>query len=311
MLDRLEMFIALANERHFGRAAEAHGVTQPTLSAAIRALEGELGVQLVLRGARFQGLTPEGERVLDWARRILADTRQMRAEMRARRKGLTGRLRLGVIPTALPMVAELVTPFLRRHPNLSLQILSRTSIEILEEMQSLQIDAGVTYLDNEPLGRVTTVPLYRESYRLLLRHDHPLAGARRVSWTDLAGLRLCLLIGSMQNRRIIDRHLADAGVSVQAAVESNSLLALVAQVLSGDWATVVTEQAARMFGNRPDLVALRIDPLPGTEPRPAPQVGLIAAWRETHTPVLAALIEAAERLTGRRSAPPEPESGQR
>jgi DNA-binding transcriptional LysR family regulator len=132
-----------------------------------------------------------------------------------------------------------------------------------------------------------------------------------VSWTDLAGLRLCLLIGSMQNRRIIDRHLADAGVSVQAAVESNSLLALVAQVLSGDWATVVTEQAARMFGNRPDLVALRIDPLPGTEPRPAPQVGLIAAWRETHTPVLAALIEAAERLTGRRSAPPEPASGQR
>ena len=300
MLDRLEMFIALANERHFGRAATAHGVTQPTLSAAIRALEGELGVQLVRRGARFQGLTPEGERVLDWARRIVADTRQMKDEMRARRKGLTGRLRLGVIPTALPMVGELVTPFLRRHPNLSLQILSRTSVEILEEMESLQIEAGISYLDNEPLGRVTTVPLYRESYRLLLRHDHPMAGAGRVDWTDLAGLRLCLLIGTMQNRRIIDRYLAEAGVSVQAPVESNSLLALVAQVLGGGWATVVTEQAARMFGNRPDLVALRIDPAADAPPRPGPQVGLIAPWRETHTPVLAALIEAAERLTGQR-----------
>ncbi len=303
MLDRLEMFIALANERHFGRAAEAHGVTQPTLSAAIRTLEGELGVQLVRRGARFQGLTPEGERVLDWARRITADTRQMKDEMRARRKGLTGRMRLGVIPTALPMVSDLVTPFLQRHPNLSLQILSRTSIEILEEMQSLQLDAGLSYLDNEPLGRVTTVPLFRESYRLLVRHDHPLARAGAVRWPDLAALRLCLLVGTMQNRRIIDRLLAEAGISVQATVESNSLLALVAQVLSGDWATVVTEEAARMFGNRPDLVALPIDTAPGVTPRPGPQVGLIAPWRETHTPVLAALIEAAERLARRRSAP--------
>lgn len=300
MLDRLEMFIALANERHFGRAAEVHGVTQPTLSAAIRALEGELGVQLVRRGARFQGLTPEGERVLDWARRIVADTRQLRDEMRARHKGLTGRLRLGVIPTALPMVSELVTPFLQRHPNVSLQILSRTSIEILEEMESLQLEAGVSYLDNEPLGRVTTVPLYQESYRLLLRHDHPLAGNGRVRWPELAALRLCLLVGSMQNRRIIDRHLSEAGVSVQAAVESNSLLALVAQVLSGDWATVVTEQAARMFGNRPDLVALPIEPAAGQPARPGPQVGLIAPWRETHTPILAALIETAERVERRR-----------
>ncbi len=296
MIDKLEMFIALANERHFGRAAAAHGVTQPTLSAAIRQLEGDLGVQLVMRGARFQGLTPEGERVLHWARRMVADARQLRDEMRARRKGLSGTVRLGVIPTALPMVSALVTPFLARHPNLWVQILSRTSVEILAEMESLQLDAGVSYLDNEPLGRVTTVPLYRETYRLLLRHDHPRAGAGRVRWADLAGLRLCLLVATMQNRRIIDQQLAAAGVAVQAAVESNSLLALVAQVLSGDWATVVTEQAAQMFGNRADLVALPIDPAPGAPVRPGPQVGLIAPWRETHTPVLAALIEAAERL---------------
>ena len=70
MIDRLEMFVALAAERHFGRAAEVCGVTQPSLSAGIRALEDQLGVQLVYRGSRFQGLTPEGQRVLDWARRI-------------------------------------------------------------------------------------------------------------------------------------------------------------------------------------------------------------------------------------------------
>ena len=88
MIDKLEMFIALANERHFGRAAEAVGVTQPSLSSAIKQLEDQLGVQLVFRGARFQGLTPEGQRVLDWALRIVGDTRTMREEMKAIRSGV-------------------------------------------------------------------------------------------------------------------------------------------------------------------------------------------------------------------------------
>ena len=69
MIDKLEFFIALAKEEHFGRAAEQLGITQPTLSAAIKHLEEQLGVMLVKRGSRFQGLTPEGEQVLAWARR--------------------------------------------------------------------------------------------------------------------------------------------------------------------------------------------------------------------------------------------------
>ena len=298
MIDKLEMFIALANERHFGRAAQTHGVTQPTLSAAIRQLESELGVQLVRRGARFQGLTEEGERVLDWARRIVADSRQMRDEMRARRKGLGGTLRLGVIPTALPMVADLASPFLARHPNVRLQILSRSSVEILAEIEALQLDAGISYLDNEPLGRVITIPFYTERYRLLMRRDHPLADKERVDWAGLGGLRLGLLVGSMQNRRIIDQRLARAGIRVEAMLESNSLLALVGQVLTGDWATIVTEEAAAMFATRAELVALPI--LDGPEAGQAYQVGLIAPWREPHTPLLAALLEAGSRLARQR-----------
>mgnify|MGYP006146078453 CR=1 FL=1 len=107
MIDKLEMFIALANERHFGRAAEAVGVTQPSLSSAIRQLEDQLGVQLVFRGSRFQGLTPEGQRVLDRALGIVGDVRALKDEMRVVRTGLSGNLRLGVIPTALPMVTDL------------------------------------------------------------------------------------------------------------------------------------------------------------------------------------------------------------
>ena len=154
MIDKLDFLLALAREQHFGRAAEACGVTQPTLSAGVKQLEEPIGVLLVNRGSRFQGFTPEGERVLDWARRIVGDTRAMREEINALRHGLTGQLRIAAIPTALAMVAALTTPFRERHPNVHFTILSRTSIEVLDLLDNLEIDAGITYLDNEPLGRV-------------------------------------------------------------------------------------------------------------------------------------------------------------
>ena len=119
MIDKLDFILALARERHFGRAAEACGVTQPTLSAGVKQLEEQMGVLLVNRGSRFQGFTPEGQRVLDWARRIVGDTRAMREEINALRHGLTGRLRIAAIPTALAMVAALTTPYRERHPNVT------------------------------------------------------------------------------------------------------------------------------------------------------------------------------------------------
>ncbi len=81
LIDKLELLLALAKERHFGRAAEACGVTQPTMSTSLKQLEEILGVMLVQRGSRFQGFTPEGERTLDWARRIVGDARAMRQEI--------------------------------------------------------------------------------------------------------------------------------------------------------------------------------------------------------------------------------------
>ena len=167
MIDKLEFFIALAKQQHFGRAAEECGVTQPTLSAAIKQLEDQLGVMLVLRGSRFQGLTPEGAQVLEWARRIVGDARTMREEMRAARHGLSGRIRIAAIPTALAMVPRLTTPFRDKHPGVTFSILSRTSIEVLSLLGNFEIDAGITYLDNEPLGRVASVPLYSERYQLI------------------------------------------------------------------------------------------------------------------------------------------------
>ncbi len=288
MIDKLEMFIALASERHFGRAAEACGVTQPSLSSAIRQLEDQLGVQLVFRGSRFQGLTPEGQRVLDWARRIVGDMRALKAEMRSVHRGLSGNLRLGVIPTALPMVADLTAPFVARHPNVRVTVLSRTSAEILAGIESLELDAGLSYLDNEPLGRVTQVPLYTEFYRFLCAPGSALAGRPRVTWAEVAGQPLCLLTADMQNRRIVNQHLAEVGAKVAPTVESNSTIALIAHVKTGEWCSVVPMKLAEMFQG---LVAIPI-----IEPEAEHLVGLITARHDPQTPVLAALIEEAGRL---------------
>ena len=290
MIDKLEMFIALARERHFGRAAEACGVTQPTLSSAIRQLEEQLGVQLVFRGSRFQGLTPEGARVLDWAIRIAGDMRALKDEMRSVRAGLSGNLRIGVIPTALPMVAELTEPFCARHPNVRVTLLSSTSAEILAGIDSLELDAGITYLDNEPLGRVTQVPLYTEFYRFLCAPGTPLAGRSKVTWAEVAAEPLCLLTADMQNRRIVNQHLATAGARASAMVESNSAIALIAHVMTGTWASVVPMRLAGMFAQG------RLVSIPIVEPEAEHLVGLITARHDPQTPVLAALLDEAGRL---------------
>src|SRR6185436_12200624 len=133
LIDKLEFLLALSRERHFGRAAEACGVTRPTLSAGVKQIEEQMGVLLVNRGSRFRGFTPEGERVLDWARRIVGDARAMRQEVNSLRHGLTGRLRIAAIPTALAMTASLTTPFRQRHPNVQFTIQSCTSIEVLAQ----------------------------------------------------------------------------------------------------------------------------------------------------------------------------------
>jgi len=291
MIDKLEMFIALAHERHFGRAAEVCRVTQPTLSSAIKQLEDQLGVQLVFRGSRFQGLTPEGQRVLDWARRIVGDARAMRDEMRSVRSGLSGNLRLGVIPTALPMVADLTAPFTQKNPNVRVTVLSRTSAEILTGIERLDLDAGITYLDNEPLGRVTQVPLYTEFYRLCCAPGATLAGRAQVTWAELAEVPLCLLTGDMQNRRIVTQRLAEAGITVMPSVESNSTITLIAHVISGRWASVLPKKLADLFASTGKVCAIPI-----VAPEAEHLVGLIAAHREPHTPILAALLDAARRV---------------
>ena len=122
----LQYLTALARERHFARAAAACNVSQPTLSAGIKQLEESLGVLLVERGQRYVGLTPEGERALAMAQRVLADYDGLKQELSEMREGLVGRLRVGAIPVTLPIVSLLTTPFIERHRATSIVVRSQT-----------------------------------------------------------------------------------------------------------------------------------------------------------------------------------------
>ena len=292
MIEKLEFLLAVARERNFRRAAEACGVAQPTLSAGIKSLEQTLGVLLIRRSSRFQELTPEGERVLEWARRLAGDARSMRQEVQAMRHGLTGELRLGVIPTALPYTPAITQPYRRYHPGMRITVLPRSSNEILEQLDGLRLDAGLTYVSNEMLGRLRSIPLYTERYTLITGASSPLAGCHSVSWAEIGALPLCLFTPDMQNRRILDRLLwPSGGPAKPCIVESDSTMALLAHVRDGDLSTVVSEQVASLLAGAEPFRAI---PITGAEA--AFLIGLVVPDRQPLPPILRALVEVAGRL---------------
>ncbi|MDP4021383.1 LysR family transcriptional regulator [Methylobacterium sp. NEAU 140] len=291
MIDKLDFLLALSREQHFGHAAEACGVTQQTLSAGVKQLENRFGVQLVQRGSRFQGFTPEGERVLEWARRIVADARAMHEEVTGLRRGLTGHLRIAAIPTALPMVVRLTTPYRERHPDVRLAVESAASTDIFSLIENLEADAGLTYLDNEPLGRVITVPLYRERYRFVTAAGGPFEGRDAVTWSEIGRVPLCLLTPNMQNRRIIDQQIRAAGGEPAATLESNSMIVLMTHVRTLRWSSVMPEILVDALGPMEGLRALPI-----TGPDLEHAIGLVAPRREPSTPMVTALVATARAL---------------
>lgn len=285
---QLRYLVSLSRERHFARAAEACGVAQPTLSAGVRQLEDELGVPVVERGNRFKGFTPEGERVLAWAQRILADCEALEQELVRSRQSVRGRLVMGVIPTAMTMVAALTRGLLERQPGIRLKLVARSSVQIQRELDGFDLHAGVTYLDNEPLARMRSLPLYLERYVLLARSGQDLDRRATIGWAEAAELPLCLMVPEMQHRRIVDAAFAQAKSRPAPAVETDSTAAMVSQVREGSLHAVVPAHLLDRLGSDGDLRAL-----PLVEPEITHQVGLVVADREPTPPLVAELWAAA------------------
>ncbi|WP_329113367.1 LysR family transcriptional regulator [Streptomyces sp. NBC_01465] len=288
LLRQLEYLVALARERHFSRAADACFVSQPSLSAGIRKLEHELDVPIVRRGRRFEGLTPEGERVLAWAHRILAERDALEQELSVMRGGLTGTLRLGAIPTALTSASLLTTPFCATHPRVRIALESLSSRQILDGLGEFELDAAMTYVDDDTLRHVRKMPLYEERYLLLTPLDGPLSGQRRARWAQAASLPLCLLSPRMRNRQIMDECFAADGVTATPALESDTVAGLYAHLSGGSWSSVISHAWLHMFGVPKGM---RVLPLEG--PAHGPRVGLVIGDHKPESVLGRALWEVA------------------
>lgn len=291
-LRQLEYLVALARERHFARAAEVCHVSQPALSEGIRRLEADLGAQLVRRSRSFEGLTVEGEQVVSWARQILSSTEEMRNELSSMRDGLSGRLRIGAIPTAMALSSLITSPMLDRHPLVQVSIESMSSREIMSGLAEFDIDVGLTYVDGEPLtASVRSMPMYAERYLLLTPAESPLAHLDHVAWGELTDVPLCLLSPKMQNRRIFDRLFADAGVDVQPSIEADAISAIYAHVATRRWSTVIAHAWLHLFGIPDGLRAI-----PMEAPSVVNHVGLLMADTDMYPLVVQALLDIAKGL---------------
>jgi DNA-binding transcriptional LysR family regulator len=189
------------------------------------------------------------------------------------------------------MTAMLTTPYRAKHPDVRFTIVSRTSIQVLAMLENLEVDAGLSYLDNEPVGRVNTVPLYHEEYRFLTSAGGTLGNRGSVTWAEVGKVPLCLLTPDMQNRRIIDGLLRSAGNDPSPTLESNSMIVLFAHVRTGKWATIMPAKLAETLGLTDSVRAIPI-----VDPIVTHAVGLVVPDRQPTTPLINALVSEARQL---------------
>jgi DNA-binding transcriptional LysR family regulator len=292
LLRQLEYLAALDRERHFARAAQACHVSQSALSTAIRKLEVQLGVTIVLRSRRFQGFTAEGERVVGWAHRIIAERDGLHDDLDRMRGGLAATLRIGAIPTSIPASSILIDRFCERHPRALVRVDVISSREIRRRLAEFDLDVGLTYLDLDtpPVG-LRTRELYRERYVLLTPQDGPFAGRDSVGWSEAAAVPQCALNRQMQNRRILDHLMAAAGAQLRPTIETDTVAALYTYAATGRWSCIIAHPWTEVFGLPVGTRAVPLAPQPH-----CPAVGLIWPDRKPESLTTAALLDAIDDL---------------
>ncbi|GBE63666.1 LysR family transcriptional regulator [Mycobacterium sp. MFM001] len=289
---QLEYFVAVAEERHFARAAEKCYVSQPALSAAIAKLERELDVTLIKRGRSFEGLTPEGDRLLVWAKRIIAEHDAFRDEVRAMRSGVVGTLRLGTIPTASTTSSLVLSAFCSAHPLAKVQIRSQLATsDLYRRLRGFELDAAIVPVGPEDTKGLDVLPLYEDRYVLIAPADMLPAGTTTMRWPEAALLPLALLTPDMRVRQIIDATFAGHGITVSPHVETDSVSTLLAQATTGDRACIVPQTWLWANLMAADLRAVElVDPVLKT------QIAVAANSTGPGSPVARAFVESAQKL---------------
>ncbi len=251
-LQDLRYLVALADHRHFGRAAEACSVSQPTLSSQIRKLEEELGVKLLERTNKRVELTPVGSQILSHAQRALAEARQMETVARAARDPLVGPLRLGVIPTLAPYLMPLILKPLRQsYPGLTIELWEDQTLALIDALRNHRLDAALLATDSHA-PEITEIALFDEPLFAALPLQHELAKSKTVEEAALADELLVLAEGHCLANQALTacgtRHGARAGL--QGSMQAATLDTLVNLVAAGYGTTLIPALAADTLGRR-------------------------------------------------------------
>ena len=251
-LQDLRYLVSLAEHRHFGRAAEACHVSQPTLSSQIRKLEEELGVTLLERTNKRVDLTPVGSQILTHAREALAHAAQMEAVARAARDPLVGPLKLGVIPTLAPyLMPRILKPLRLAYPGLIIELWEDQTRPLIEGLRNHRLDAALlaTVCD---VPEITEIALFDEPLLAALPVGHRLAGSKVVTEKSLAAELLVLADGHCLSNQALAACGAKAGQTrsaLQSSMQAATLETLVNLVAAGYGATLVPALAVEALSH--------------------------------------------------------------
>jgi DNA-binding transcriptional LysR family regulator len=287
----LDCLVALSRHRHFAKAAQHCGLSQPAFSMRIRHLEERLNTRIVKRGNRFLGLTAEGEAILAHSRDILDRVRALEEETLAAKGEVVGSLVLGVIPTSAAYAGFLASRLNRTHPGLRIRIDTTNSLAIQQGVDAGDFDAGLTYSEGVSTDLLDCLPLYTEDYWLLLPEALAADKGDSITWAEAADLPLILLDPEMQNRRIVDMIFRDAGVHPQVVSETNGFTAAVVMAVQGMGATVIPRVLMESLSHLDGAVYL-----PLREPTAAKPVSLVTPRRDSAIPVVEALKRTARAM---------------
>jgi DNA-binding transcriptional LysR family regulator len=295
LLDAMRYLAALDEHRHFGRAASACHITQPALSNALRALEADLGIAIVRRGRSYEGLTSEGERVLETAHRMLREHEALRQDLHSGADAPRGMLSIGAVPTAIPIASRFASRLQARYAGILPVVRTLSSHEIETGIDNLSLDLGLGYIDrmSRRAGRLDAVPQYTEQYFVLRRaagaeNGPPLHLGPGMTWREAAELPLCLLTPEMHNRTIVDEAFHAAGVKVPPAIETNAIVTVALSVLDGGVCAVIPGSLMALVRGYRGLEAL-----PLREPDVRTPIGLMYAASARPSRTLAAALRLA------------------
>lgn len=280
-LTELRYIVAVARERHFGRAADTCFVSQPTLSVAVRKLEDELGVALFERGVGEVTTTPIGQQVVEQARRVLEEAAVINRIAKQGQDELVGVLRLGVIYTIGPYLLPQLIPLLRRRaPAMPLQIEENYTAVLSEKLRQGDLDVVIISLPFAKPG-LQVEALYEEPFAVLLPKGHPLEKQKTLSAQQLSNEELLLLgAGHCFRDQVLEvcpecSRVGGSVDSIQKTLEGSSLETIRLMVASGMGVTVLPQTSIHAATYSEELVTVR----PFSEPVPRRVVAL--AWRRS------------------------------